>query len=160
VTLAKLSVNAWLVLLVLILGVAFTALAIVNRARDGVESRMREFGRDFMALEPRRIKSALFLLGKAGRQDDVDPVLDFFEDLGYALKNGAITIESAYQDFDSWVEPYWLSCCHYILKVQEDDPETWCNIFPLYQAMRKRDGGDPWTDDDVRVALEGDANLQ
>ena len=112
-TLVKFSVGVWPVLLALVAGVGITALAIVNHARDKVESRMREFGRDFVALESRRQRAAFFLLGRGGKQDDVDPVLDFFEGLGYALKNGLITVESAYQDFDAWIEAYWLTCCHY-----------------------------------------------
>ena len=158
VGLIKLDVKLWLVLAVSILGVGLTALAVVNHARDSTESRTREFQREFTALEARRKKAAAFLLEQGGRQDDVDPVLDFFEDVGYALKRGNVTTGEVYQNFDVWIQGYWRACFDYVLAKQKEDADIWCHVFPLYEQMNKISAG-AWAEKDVKEFLHGELTL-
>ena len=155
VTMTTQKANPWLIGLVAVAGLALTLLAIQNHTRDAMEIRMLGFSREFSELKPARRKSAGYVLTGKNRQDDVDDVLDLFEDVGSALARNEISAERAHYYFYEWIQGYWEQWFEYII-AKQNGSSVWRHIFPLYEATKKIEGGNKLTEEKLKKFWEGE----
>lgn len=157
-TLLLKNVSVWLTVGAIALGLAMTFLVMINHTTATVETRMREFSREFNDLKEQRRKAARFVLTCEGRQDDVDDVLDFFEDLGTAVARYEISPERAHYYFYTWIQAYWEQWFDYILEKQKEE-NIWKQIFPLYDATKRVENGGELTKEKLAAFWDGEASI-
>ena len=59
---------------------------------------------------------------------DVDDVLDFFDQIAYLVERGAIDEDIAWYRFYWPMANYWFASQDYVSQVRRDDPDTWSNL--------------------------------
>jgi hypothetical protein len=98
----------WWALALAVLGVLIVAaVAALTSHRQKSIDRIIQFNRDFQALKRERQKAATFLLGRGGKQWDVDEVLDFFDTpIGTLTAQGYLDEELVYDYFFEWIRGY------------------------------------------------------
>jgi hypothetical protein len=74
-------------------------------------------------------------------EQQVDPVLDFFEGLGTVVRSGYVEVEAVWHEFSEFAEHYWAACEHYVTaaRKQSDDPSYYSEF--EFLARRLRDHG-------------------
>ena len=83
-----------------------------------------------------RKKAAVALLaGHPVGLSDVDDVLDFFDQVGFLLRRGAIDPEMAWHSFFCWVNRYWLASEDYIHRKQTEDKNVWADFSLLRSRL-------------------------
>ena len=75
------------------------------------------------------------------RQADgaIDDVVDFFEDVGFLLKRGAISHHTAWQFFWVPVSTYHQATVPYRLENESEDAEVWAQFEHLYSAIEAQE---------------------
>jgi hypothetical protein len=62
---------------------------------------------------------------KVSEPERIEDVLDFFEDLGFNLKNKQLSIELIHHNFDHWIRLYLQVCDAYIAEYRKKEPARW-----------------------------------
>lgn len=82
----------------------------------------------------------------------VDSVLDFFEQVAFLERRGAIDIEFVWHAFYHWLFHYYHLTEKYLAAAGADDSTVWADLSKLYERMEeeqrkavKRAGGAPTT---------------
>jgi len=79
--------------------------------------------------------------GKLRRTDkgleDIDDVLDFFEDIGFYVHGDQISPEVAHHHFYNWIRGYYLAARDYIEAYQEQESASWKHIKELFETTRE-----------------------
>ncbi|HEX4117976.1 MAG TPA: hypothetical protein VHX99_04180 [Rhizomicrobium sp.] len=79
--------------------------------------------------------------------DDIDDVLDFFDELGFNEQGGQISPEVLHQNFHYWIRGYYSATKEYIEAWREKQPSRWEYVEELYKitdaVALERDGGKP-----------------
>jgi len=153
-------VSGYLIWAVAAIAVGFTVLAVINHAKDRIRDLAARFDDRFNLdnMRSKRRAVAKYFLGKGGSAADLDYVLDFFQDIGFAFKKGEIDGRTVRHDFYTWLQLYWESSYDYILKAFKAKG-VWGDIFPLYQMARKLDGMPPLTEQEKREFWEDEENV-
>jgi hypothetical protein len=69
--------------------------------------------------------------------EDIEDVLDFFEELGFYVNGDQVTAELAHQSFFYWIEVYYRASKKYVTFCQEESgPTAWEHIEYLYKVTR------------------------
>ena len=101
---------------------------------------------------------------KAGRSDDVDDVLDFFETVGLLVQRGALDAEMVWSSFEYWIRFYTHIADSYIRKTRQEDGATWLNLIELRDTVLRIDaresGGEvrQLSPEEIEEFLEYEAN--
>ena len=69
--------------------------------------------------------------------DEVDDVLDFFEDLGFYCKGDQISPEVIHHHFYYWLQPYFQATEQYVKGKRIDDPAQWEHLDYISDLARK-----------------------
>ncbi len=64
---------------------------------------------------------------------DIDPVLDFFEDLGFYVKGVQISPEVAHHHFYHWIRGYYQASRDYIDPWRDKEPARWEHLAYLFE---------------------------
>jgi hypothetical protein len=144
--------SAWAILLVLVGGILMTVIVVHNHTKDRIQDLASKFSAEFKSehMRMKRRGAAKYWLAKQGDGEDLDEVLDFFQDIGYAFKKGEIDGHTVRHDFYTWLQLYWESFYDYILDAHKE-VDVWGDIFPLYQITRKIDQMLPLTEEQKQV---------
>ncbi len=101
-----------------------------------------KFTQRWDAPELKAIRSAAaHALLRDPRQADgaIDDVVDFFEDVGFLLKRGAISHHTAWQFFWVPVSTYHQATVPYRLENESEDAEVWAQFEHLYSAIEAQE---------------------
>ena len=93
--------------------------------------------RDFRKKRSRAAKAIIQQLEnpKDEFSDEVDPILDFFEDLGFYCKGGQISPEVIHHHFYEWIRPYLQATDSYIHEEQKEEPTAWEHLAYLQDVV-------------------------
>ncbi len=84
---------------------------------------------DLTKLTDERIKQEL---------EEIDPVLDFFEDIGFYMKGYQISPEVVHHHFYHWIRGYWKSAQSYVDAWRDEDigkdATRWSHLKELYDV--------------------------
>jgi len=72
---------------------------------------------------------------RAELPDDVEEVLDFFDDVALLLKRDALDEEMTWAFFFAWLSRYVLASEAYVIEKQRHDPAVWRNVRPLFDRL-------------------------
>ena len=108
-----------------------------------------------------RKKAASSLLNDS-YDDKVKELLDFFEMIGYLLKNHAISKQIAWCDISYWIIHYWHAAKPYIYDARQKIPKRWQHIQYLFRYIskieRKKHGVEIITKESIKSFLENERN--
>jgi hypothetical protein len=117
------------------------------------------FNSDIM-IETRK-KAASSLLNDS-YDDNIKELLDFFEMIGYLLKNHAISKQIAWCDISYWIIHYWYAVNPYIFEARQKIPKRWQHIQYLFRYIskieRKKHGVKIITKESIKSFLENEKN--
>lgn len=69
---------------------------------------------------------------------DIDPVLDFFEDLGFYESGGQISAEVIHHHhFFHWIRAYWEQTEPYVRDWQKKEPARWDHLEELFETLQE-----------------------
>jgi hypothetical protein len=102
-----------------------------------------------------------------GDGDDIADLLNFFEELGFLVHQGALDSNTAWAMFSDWALPYWRAAGYYVKVDQDRDPTYWENfehlnktLLDIEAARRKKSVAEVQpTDEDVEKLFEGEFTL-
>jgi hypothetical protein len=69
--------------------------------------------------------------------EQLDSILDFFEDLGFYSENKQISDVILHQEFYSQMRTYCQPAERYIKETEIDEPADWNHVLPLFQRLTK-----------------------
>jgi hypothetical protein len=151
--------NAWAALLSVSASGTCFCVCVSNSVRLAREQKIEKFDDLWRSLREQRKSAALFLLKQGGLVGGVEETLNFFEDLGQALRRKQIDLLDARDHYSDFIIGYWEICFSGVIKAQKNYKEDWENFFPLYEAMKKRDPSTPWTKENLEKFLKAEAGL-
>jgi len=67
--------------------------------------------------------------------DATRALLNFFETLAYLHRRGAVSTESVWHYFGTWLMPYHEACKPYVRERQQEDPNCFAEVSALYDAV-------------------------
>jgi len=97
--------------------------------------------------------------------DDVDDVLDFFEEVALLARRTVIDKKSAWHAFYFWIDGYWWATIDYINSERKNSPTQWEDLFWLHRKLveienegEKRPASTEhrMTEDEIKDFLEGE----
>jgi len=172
---------SWLILLImasiLIVGLAFiiyqTYLSYERRTYDPTWTW--RFQSKFDRIARHRLAAATVLKEKRDILSDIkrnqetleeiDEVLDFFEDVGFYMQGDYVTPEAAHHQFYHWLRGYWLSAKPYVDARRALESAVWENVENLFIATNEIEYGYPrriteeqFNDDERDRFLVGEMN--
>src|ERR1019366_6235676 len=87
-------------------------------------------------MRKRRCAAAAALIRNHSAEDpDVSSILDFFEELGYLLRRGAIDAQAIDNYFAFWIEMYWRATWKY--RTEDVSPNVWDDAESLVATMEE-----------------------
>lgn len=102
---------------------------------------------DATALRAARKAAALNLLEpihQSGADKPQKTVLNFFEKVGYLQNCGALDAKAVWQEFSTWLIPYFYCSSALVEKLTQCDPNTYAELKTAYkriEAIEKRKNG-------------------
>jgi len=75
-----------------------------------------------------------------GHDQNVDEVMDFFEDVAFLLRRDAIDVESVWQYFSYWSEAYWQAALYYRMEKRRNghlQDEVWVEQDALRECIKR-----------------------
>jgi hypothetical protein len=88
-----------------------------------------------------RCTAAQKLAARAAVNNELGDILDFFTNIAYMVKYGALDAGMAYEAFNYWVLRYWYVGQDYIGAIRQTDPESWLSLAYLvqrFEAIKRR----------------------
>jgi hypothetical protein len=73
------------------------------------------------------------------KMTEIEPVLDFFEDLGFYVSGDQISPEVAHHYFYHWLRGYWIAAQKYINQYRRSEPKTYKYIEPLFKTLAAKE---------------------
>ena len=137
--------NDWIPFVMAAIAIASLAATVYLGYRQTQHSRAvlsvqlaQEFRRDFDAPEMLRSRSELAVALSKGAEPDDDHVANFFETMGYYVRQGALDKEAVYNDFSDYAMHYWPALKDHIYKERSGPhgaPDYYDNFEWLNEAM-------------------------
>lgn len=66
---------------------------------------------------------------------DIDPVLDFFDSIGFYQHGGQISPEVVHQEFEFWIRGYYQASREYMEVRQSDEATLWEHVAELFDTV-------------------------
>lgn len=67
--------------------------------------------------------------------EDIDDVLDFFEDIGFYMRGDQISPEVAHHHLYHWIRGYWQASEKYVKAWQAKEPARWNHLEMLFETI-------------------------
>lgn len=68
---------------------------------------------------------------------DIEPVLDFLEDLGFYEYGGQMSAEAIHHHFYHWVHGYWQASQRYVTAWRSIEPARWEHLEKLEETLEE-----------------------
>ncbi len=127
----------YLILLLLTFGVFLCVFISQQSWEEKSETRLDKLDDRFAGLSSARVAAALHLLGKKEDKGAVEDVIDFFEDVGFHLKNYRLEQNEVYHRFAHYIQIYYESAYDRIIERLTAEGDTWEHLPYLYTAILK-----------------------
>ena len=87
--------------------------------------------------------------------DDIDDVMDFFEDIGFYMCGDQVSPEVAHHHFYNWIRGYWQASEKYVNAWRAKEPARWNHIEKLFHTVTEIEVSEGSTPKE-RLVLEPD----
>ncbi len=77
------------------------------------------------------------LIAGAAVNNELSELFDFFSNIAYMVKRGALDASMAYEGFQYWILGYWYGGQDYIAGIRRTDPESWLTLEYLVQRFNQ-----------------------
>jgi hypothetical protein len=95
-----------------------------------------QYWSEFERMEETRSKAARYFLKQYPDKWPAEELLDFFDSrVGQSVREGALKVEHAYDDFYYWIEHYWPASQQLFKSRNDDDVTTWEHFAWLWDEL-------------------------
>lgn len=68
-------------------------------------------------------------------EDEIEDILDFFDEVAFLVRLNALTAEMAWHEFYHWIKLYYQAAQEYIKERREKEPAVWEDLYKLYPEL-------------------------